>query len=153
MNAQHITRRLYGLKAGRRGFGDTSDPLEAASFRRELQDDRALNPGLISPPSTALRQVLGAGRLGRKGKSGFYVYDEKGKRGDVDESVYQIYPGGTKRTQVPKEEIQRRLSLAMVNEAAKCLEEGKTEKECHAHLATECKGIAIGRYCGMRHRH
>jgi 3-hydroxyacyl-CoA dehydrogenase / enoyl-CoA hydratase / 3-hydroxybutyryl-CoA epimerase len=75
-------------------------------------------------PSTALRQVLGAGRLGRKGKSGFYVYDEKGKRGDVDESVYQIYPGGTKRTQVAKEEIQRRLSLAMVNEAARCLEEG-----------------------------
>ncbi|MBX3132337.1 MAG: fatty acid oxidation complex subunit alpha FadJ [Gemmatimonadaceae bacterium] len=75
-------------------------------------------------PSVALRQVLGAGRLGRKGKSGFYVYDEKGKRGDVDESVYQIYPGGAKRTQVPKEEIQRRLSLAMVNEAARCLEEG-----------------------------
>jgi 3-hydroxyacyl-CoA dehydrogenase/enoyl-CoA hydratase/3-hydroxybutyryl-CoA epimerase len=75
-------------------------------------------------PSAALTKVLGAGRLGRKGNQGFYVYDEKGKRGDVDESVYQLYPGGTKRTTVPKEEIQRRLSLAMVNEAARCLEEG-----------------------------
>jgi 3-hydroxyacyl-CoA dehydrogenase/enoyl-CoA hydratase/3-hydroxybutyryl-CoA epimerase len=75
-------------------------------------------------PSTALRQVLGAGRLGRKGKQGFYVYDEKGKRGDVDESVYQLYPGGSKRRSEAKEEIQRRLSLAMVNEAARCLEEG-----------------------------
>lgn len=75
-------------------------------------------------PSTALQKVLGAGRLGRKGKQGFYEYDEKGKRGDVDESVYQLYAGGTKRTTVPKEEIQRRLSLAMVNEAARCLEEG-----------------------------
>lgn len=75
-------------------------------------------------PSRALQQVLGAGRLGRKGKSGFYLYDEKGKRGDVDESVYQIYPGGTKRVSVAKDEIQRRLSLAMVNEAARCLEEG-----------------------------
>ncbi len=75
-------------------------------------------------PSTALQRVLGAGRLGRKGNSGFYTYDEKGKRGDVDESVYQLYPGGTKRTQVDKAEIQRRLSLAMVNEAARCLEEG-----------------------------
>lgn len=75
-------------------------------------------------PSTALKQVLGAGRLGRKGKSGFYAYDEKGKRGDVDESVYQLYPGGSKRVSVAKDEIQRRLSLAMVNEAARCLEEG-----------------------------
>lgn len=75
-------------------------------------------------PSTALQKVLGAGRLGRKGKSGFYVYDEKGKRGEVDESVYQLYPGGTKRVTVAKEDIQRRLSLAMVNEAARCLEEG-----------------------------
>jgi 3-hydroxyacyl-CoA dehydrogenase/enoyl-CoA hydratase/3-hydroxybutyryl-CoA epimerase len=75
-------------------------------------------------PSVALQKVLGAGRLGRKGKSGFYSYDEKGKRGDVDDSVYQIYPGGTKRTTVAKDEIQRRLSLAMLNEAARCLEEG-----------------------------
>jgi 3-hydroxyacyl-CoA dehydrogenase/enoyl-CoA hydratase/3-hydroxybutyryl-CoA epimerase len=75
-------------------------------------------------PSTALQKVLGAGRLGRKGKSGFYVYDEKGKRGEVDESVYQLYPGGTKRVAVAKDDIQRRLSLAMVNEAARCLEEG-----------------------------
>lgn len=75
-------------------------------------------------PSTALQKVLGAGRLGRKGKQGFYEYDEKGKRGDVDESVYQLYPGGTKRTTAPRDEIQRRLSLAMVNEAARCLEEG-----------------------------
>ncbi len=75
-------------------------------------------------PSVALQKVLAAGRLGRKGKRGFYTYDEKGKRGDVDDSVYQVYPGGTKRTTAEKAEIQRRLSLAMVNEAARCLEEG-----------------------------
>lgn len=75
-------------------------------------------------PSKALQQVLGAGRLGRKGKQGFYEYDEKGKRGDVDESVYEIYPAGNKRTTMPPEQIQQRLSLAMVNEAARCLEEG-----------------------------
>jgi 3-hydroxyacyl-CoA dehydrogenase / enoyl-CoA hydratase / 3-hydroxybutyryl-CoA epimerase len=80
--------------------------------------------GTRMQPSTALQKVLGAGRLGRKGQKGFYEYDEKGKRGDVDESVYQLYPGGTKRTTAPREEIQRRLSLAMVNEAARCLEEG-----------------------------
>ena len=75
-------------------------------------------------PSDALQKVLAAGRLGRKGKQGFYTYDEGGKREGVDESVYQLYAGGSRRTEVPKEEIQRRLSLAMVNEAARCLEEG-----------------------------
>lgn len=75
-------------------------------------------------PSDALVKVLGAGRLGRKGKKGFYQYDEDGKREGVDETVYALYAGGAKRREVPKEEIQRRLSLAMVNEAARCLEEG-----------------------------
>src|SRR5690606_10526641 len=70
-------------------------------------------------PSKALTQVLGAGRLGRKGKSGFYQYDEKGKRGEVDETVYQIFGATGKRKQVEREDIQRRLSLAMVNEAAR----------------------------------
>ena len=79
--------------------------------------------GARMQPSVALKQVLTAGRLGRKGNNGFYKYDEAGKRGDVDDSVYALYPGGTKRTTIAKEEIQRRLSLAMVNEAARCLEE------------------------------
>ena len=55
MNSERIIKRLSGLQPGRRGFGGTSDALEAAAFRRELQDDRELNPGLISPPSAALR--------------------------------------------------------------------------------------------------
>ena len=37
--------------------------------------------------------------------------------------------------------------------AAKCLEEGKSEKECHAQLAKDCKGLGIGKYCGMKHGH
>ncbi len=75
-------------------------------------------------PSDALQKVLGAGRLGRKGGNGFYLYDAAGKRGDVDETVYDLYPGAAKRVNLTKEAIQQRLSLAMVNEAARCLEEG-----------------------------
>ncbi len=75
-------------------------------------------------PSEALQRVLGAGRLGRKGNSGFYSYDEKGKREGVDESVYALFGDGSRRAEMPRAEIQRRLSLAMVNEAARCLEEG-----------------------------
>jgi hypothetical protein len=37
--------------------------------------------------------------------------------------------------------------------AAKCFEAGKSEKECHGQLAKDCKGLAIGKYCGMKHRH
>jgi 3-hydroxyacyl-CoA dehydrogenase/enoyl-CoA hydratase/3-hydroxybutyryl-CoA epimerase len=75
-------------------------------------------------PSEALRKVLGAGRLGRKGKQGFYAYDADGKREGVDESVYALFGAGGQRKEMPKEEIQRRLALVMVNEAVRCLEEG-----------------------------
>lgn len=37
--------------------------------------------------------------------------------------------------------------------AAKCLESGRSEKECHAQLARDCKGLGIGKYCGLQHRH
>ncbi|MGH8635423.1 MAG: hypothetical protein ACRET7_14995 [Burkholderiales bacterium] len=36
--------------------------------------------------------------------------------------------------------------------AAKCLESGRPEKECQAQLAKDCKGLGIGKYCGMKHR-
>ena len=54
MKAEGIISRLSGLRPGRRGFGGSADPLEAAAFRRELLSDRDLNPGM-TPPSTALR--------------------------------------------------------------------------------------------------
>jgi 3-hydroxyacyl-CoA dehydrogenase/enoyl-CoA hydratase/3-hydroxybutyryl-CoA epimerase len=74
-------------------------------------------------PSASLGQVLASGRLGRKSKKGFYLYDESGKKGGVDESVYALLPTGTRRTELANDEIQRRCALAMVNEAARCLEE------------------------------
>ncbi|HEX3538519.1 MAG TPA: CoA pyrophosphatase [Stellaceae bacterium] len=49
-----IVARLSGHHPGRRGFGGTSDPVEAAEFRQVLRGDHDLNPGM-SPPSTALR--------------------------------------------------------------------------------------------------
>ena len=74
-------------------------------------------------PSESLGKVLASGRLGRKSGKGFYLYDRSGKKGGVDASVYALLPTGTRRTQLAKEEIQRRCSLAMVNEATRCLEE------------------------------
>jgi 3-hydroxyacyl-CoA dehydrogenase/enoyl-CoA hydratase/3-hydroxybutyryl-CoA epimerase len=74
-------------------------------------------------PSESLRRVIDAGRLGRKGKKGFYLYDEAGKKGGVDESVYPLLPTGAQRTELPAAEIQLRCLMAMVNEAVRCLEE------------------------------
>ncbi len=46
----------------------------------------------------------------------------------------------------------RAMAEAHLN-AAKCFESGKPEKECHEQLRKDCKGLAIGKYCGMQHRH
>jgi 3-hydroxyacyl-CoA dehydrogenase/enoyl-CoA hydratase/3-hydroxybutyryl-CoA epimerase len=75
-------------------------------------------------PSVTLGKVLAAGRLGRKGRKGFYLYDENGKKGGVDETVYQFTPTGAARKDFSVADIQERLSLAMVNEAVRCVEEG-----------------------------
>ena len=42
----------------------------------------------------------------------------------MDPSVYDVLPGGPQRRDIPGDEIERRCVLAMVNEAALCLEEG-----------------------------
>ena len=67
--------------------------------------------------------LLDDDRQGRKNGRGFYEYDDKGVRGGVDESVYEALGLGPRR-EIPKAEIQERIVLAMVNEAALCLEEG-----------------------------
>jgi 3-hydroxyacyl-CoA dehydrogenase/enoyl-CoA hydratase/3-hydroxybutyryl-CoA epimerase len=89
-----------------------SGPILAAAFGDRLK----------SPESMA--RVIASGRLGRKNKKGFYLYDEKGKKGGVDQSVYGLLGAGTTRKTMGASEIQERLSLAMLNEAMRCLEEG-----------------------------
>ena len=53
-----------------------------------------------------------------------------------------------------KKDIAAHRQLALAHEnAAKCLEAGKSEKVCHEQLQKDCKGTGIGKYCGMRHTH
>jgi 3-hydroxyacyl-CoA dehydrogenase/enoyl-CoA hydratase/3-hydroxybutyryl-CoA epimerase len=73
-------------------------------------------------PSDAMRRVVVAGRTGRKGRNGFYKYDDAGQKGRVDDSVYELIGG--ERREVLAEEIVERCVLAMVNEAALCLGDG-----------------------------
>jgi hypothetical protein len=53
-----------------------------------------------------------------------------------------------------KEDIARHRVMALAHEnAAKCLEAGKPDAVCEKQLQLECKGIAIGKFCGMKHEH
>lgn len=65
--------------------------------------------------------VVAAGYTGRKSGRGFYLYEGK-NRGAVNPRVYEFL-GGERRT-VAEQQIQDRMSLMMVNEAVRCLEEG-----------------------------
>ena len=57
----------------------------------------------------------------------------------------------TKETQ---EDIAKHRAMAAAHEAAaKCLESGKKQEVCNTALQAACKGIAIGKLCGMKHAH
>jgi len=58
---------------------------------------------------------------------------------------------GTKEEQ---DDAKRHRTMAAAHEAAaKCLEAGKGEKACLEELRRHCKGVGIGKYCGMKHQH
>lgn len=58
---------------------------------------------------------------------------------------------GTKEEQ---DDARRHRTMVAAHEAAaKCLEAGKGEKACLEQLRKDCKGVGIGKYCGMKHQH
>ncbi len=78
----------------------------------------------MSPPK-AFDKLIGDGRLGKKNGKGFYKYGKKAKKGakEVDESIYRLLAiEPTKH--IVQEEISERAILLMLNEAARCLDEG-----------------------------
>ncbi|MES2945544.1 MAG: hypothetical protein V4772_21970 [Pseudomonadota bacterium] len=53
-----------------------------------------------------------------------------------------------------KADIERHRAMSVAHEAAaKCLESGKKDEVCEKELQASCKGLAIGKYCGMKHVH
>lgn len=53
-----------------------------------------------------------------------------------------------------KEDIAKHRVIAAAHEAAaRCLEKGEKEATCHEALRKACQGVAVGKYCGMRHSH
>lgn len=76
----------------------------------------------MAPPSSMAR-ILADGRRGRKAGRGFYRYRAGEKRG-VDASVYAQLPGGAKRREFDRHQVQERLVYAFLNESVLCLQEG-----------------------------
>ncbi len=68
---------------------------------------------------------------------------DKGKKGEKPHSA----------SEVQKDILDHRAMADVHLVAAKCLEGGKSEKECHAQLAKDCKGLGIGKICGMKQKH
>lgn len=53
-----------------------------------------------------------------------------------------------------RDDVARHRTMATAHEAAaRCLESGQKEPACHDALRKACEGVAVGRYCGMKHVH
>ena len=53
-----------------------------------------------------------------------------------------------------RQDARRHRAMAVAHEAAaKCLESGKQPDQCLKDLQAACKGLAIGKYCGLKHEH
>ncbi len=75
----------------------------------------------MAPPAI-MKTVADKKLLGKKGGKGLYLYDEAGKRAGINPEITDAVKVEPKPKL--KGEIQDRLVLIMVNEAARCLEEG-----------------------------
>ncbi len=70
----------------------------------------------------ALRLLLQANHLGRKTGSGFYVHHAHGGSEVNGEIMHLVTTKQARRME--RQDLQERMALALVNEAARCLEEG-----------------------------
>lgn len=75
--------------------------------------------------SDLLPRMFEAGYLGRKNGKGFYTYPPRGGKGQKrpNGGLYGEFLEDVPRRAVPAGEVQERLALVMVNEAAHCLAE------------------------------
>ena len=72
---------------------------------------------------SAFEKILEDGRKGKKNSKGFYSYEGKKPGKEVDESIYELL-GLSPVQKMPSALIAERCVLMMLNEAARCLDEG-----------------------------
>ncbi len=69
------------------------------------------------------KKLLEDGRLGKKAGKGIYLYQNRGKKKQVDPDLYKLLQIMPSKKVSPKEIVDRTV-LLFVNEAVRCLEEG-----------------------------
>lgn len=84
---------------------------------------QAYGDRFAAPQSIAA--ILNDDRKGRKNGRGFYLYPGKGSRSkkQVDTAIYKLL-GVSPKGQLAEKEIAQRCVMMMLNEAARCLDEG-----------------------------
>jgi len=75
-------------------------------------------------PSPLNQKLVAAGRLGKKNGKGLYLYEGAKKTKVFDPQIYEILGVKPTAKKMAEEEILERCLLPMINEAARCLEEG-----------------------------
>jgi 3-hydroxyacyl-CoA dehydrogenase/enoyl-CoA hydratase/3-hydroxybutyryl-CoA epimerase len=68
------------------------------------------------------KKAVEKGLLGKKASKGFYLYDEKGKEAGVNQEMVKLI--GKQNKSMDETQIQMRLILPMINEAANILQDG-----------------------------
>jgi len=89
-------------------------------------------------PPAMMETVVKEGRLGKKNGKGIYLH-EKGQKRPIEDTAFLEKFGIKKNSNLTDEQIEKRLIYIMVNEAARCLEEG---------LVREVSDIDVGMIFG-----
>jgi 3-hydroxyacyl-CoA dehydrogenase / enoyl-CoA hydratase / 3-hydroxybutyryl-CoA epimerase len=91
---------------------------KVAKILRESMADRMAE-------SELLHNLIEDGRLGKKSNKGFYIYSDGKKTEDPDVKKFIAI---SKKTELNNEQMVQRMIYPMINEAARCLDEGIVKK-------------------------
>jgi 3-hydroxyacyl-CoA dehydrogenase/enoyl-CoA hydratase/3-hydroxybutyryl-CoA epimerase len=89
--------------------------------------------GARATASSLSQKLTQSGGLGKKNGKGFYLYDDKGKSTGINPVVEGLLPG--KSVSMDEPQLQQRLFLPMINEAAFCLMDKIVEKASTVDIA------------------
>jgi 3-hydroxyacyl-CoA dehydrogenase/enoyl-CoA hydratase/3-hydroxybutyryl-CoA epimerase len=106
--------RRFGMPMGPMELLDTVGIDVAAHVAETLN---SLSPE-TSPTTQKLREMAAERNIGRKSGRGFYVYLHHGKKKS------RAVPSGVPHAHISSDDIRDRMIYRLVNEAAKCMQEG-----------------------------
>ncbi|RLA01074.1 MAG: 3-hydroxyacyl-CoA dehydrogenase, partial [Gammaproteobacteria bacterium] len=119
----------WGMAMGPLAVGDLAGLDIAYKARQALTDEQKGDPRSYCIPDALVER----GRLGQKTAAGYYNYDPKTRARSSDDSVMELVKSkaeeqGIERREIGDEEICNRLIFALINEGAKILEEGISQR-------------------------